>query len=95
MGPNARWCATTSGWRRSRWRSWCGWRHEDELLRSLPQADDALIKAETAADEDLEQQAEETIRLRNDVQSGDPGAEPGEGGRRGEGSGDVSRPARS
>ena len=49
----------------------------DELLRSLPQADDALIKAEVGADEELDEQAEQNIRLRNDVQSGSQGAEPG------------------
>lgn len=48
----------------------------DELLRSLPQADDALIKAETAADEALEEQAEQNIRFRNDVQSDGPGPGP-------------------
>lgn len=52
----------------------------DELLRSLPQADDALIKAETAADEDLEQQAEQNIRLRDDVRARTRG-EPGGDGR--------------
>jgi len=44
----------------------------DELLRSLPQADDTMVKAETAADEDLEQQAEQNMRYRNDAQPDHP-----------------------
>lgn len=39
----------------------------DELLRSLPQADDTMVKAETAADDELDRQAEQNIRYRNDV----------------------------
>jgi len=51
----------------------------DELLRASPHADDGLIKAEAAADEDLVRLAERNMRYRNGVQAEQPNTQPSSG----------------